>query len=286
MSEPARARPLTFVVTGASTGIGRAVAEELTGRGHTVWATVRSTADRDAVAVALGPTGQVLRVDITDDEAVRAAGERIAAAGPVHGLVNNAGAAISGPLEYLPLDAFRRQLAVNLTGQLAVTQAVLPALRAARDRHERARIVTIGSIGGRIAGPMLGPYHASKFGLVGLTDTLRAELRPAGIEVILIEPGAVATPIWDRGIRAADLLTAELPAEAAARYRRQIESVRTAADRSARRGLDPRRAARPIVAALLDERTPPRRLVGVDARIAGLIARLPFRLRYRLTAAR
>ena len=111
--------------------------------------------------------------------------------------MNNAGLALPGPLEFLPLASLREQLEVNLIGQLAVTQAMLPALR-----RGAGRIVMIGSIGGRIAGPMLGAYCTSKFGLVGLTDALRAELAPSRLRVILIEPGAVKTPIWSRGVGA------------------------------------------------------------------------------------
>ena len=180
----------SYLVTGASTGIGRACVAALAGTGARVWATVRSDADAESLRDQHGQSVSVVRLDLTDPDSVLAAGERICAAGPLSGLVNNAGVALPGPLEYIPMDVFRRQIEVNLVGQLAVTQAALPALRKARERASKARIVMIGSIGGRIATPMLGPYHASKFGLVGLTDTLRAELAPSGIQVVLVEPGA------------------------------------------------------------------------------------------------
>ena len=153
-------------MTGASTGIGRAVADELAGAGALVWACVRTDQDEKSLQRQHGPAVRVLRMDVTDDGSVSAAAERVLAAGPLHGLVNNAGVALAGPLEYLPLEVFRRQIEVNLTGQLSVTQAMLPALRQARAQGAPARIVMIGSIAGRIAGSMLGPYHASKFGLV------------------------------------------------------------------------------------------------------------------------
>jgi NAD(P)-dependent dehydrogenase (short-subunit alcohol dehydrogenase family) len=198
--------------------------------------------------------------------------------------VNNAGVALPGPLEFLPIAALRDQLEVNLLGQLAVTQAVLPALRAARD--PTGRIVMVGSIGGRIAAPMLGAYHAAKFGLVGLTDTLRAELAPWHIRVILIEPGAIATPIWTRGGAAASRLIEQMPDRARHLYAAQMARARENADRSARDGLPPAAAAAVIARALTDPRPRPRYLVGRDALAASVVARLPYRLRYRLTAAR
>ena len=274
------------MVTGASTGIGRACVHALVNGGGHVWATVRSDADQAALERDHPGAVTVLRLDVTDADAVRAAGAQVAAAGPVNGLVNNAGVALPAPLEAIPLEVFRRQIEVNLIGQLAVTQAMLPALRKAREQGDRARIVMVGSIGGRVAAPMLGAYHASKFGLVGLADTLRAELAPSGIPVIMIEPGAIATPIWDRGTQAADDLVAQVPAEALDRYSGQIETARRGAARSAKRGLPPARVAEVIVKALTADNPRPRVLVGQDAHAAAVVAQLPHRLRYRLTAAR
>ena len=272
------------LVTGASTGIGAATVAELVGRGFRVWAGVRTEDAAVRLAAEYGGRVRVLRLDVTDPEAVAAAGEQVTAAGPLHGLVNNAGVALPGPLEFLPVAALREQLEVNLLGQLAVTQAMLPVLRAAHD--PAGRIVMVGSIGGRIAGPMLGAYHAAKFGLVGLTDTLRAELAPWNIRVILIEPGAIATPIWTRGGATADRLAEQMPARAGQLYAGQIAQARRNAARSARNGLPPAAAAAVIARALTDARPRPRYLVGRDALAASLIARLPYRLRYRLTAAR
>jgi NAD(P)-dependent dehydrogenase (short-subunit alcohol dehydrogenase family) len=272
------------LVTGASTGIGAATVAELVGRGFLVWAGVRGEDAAARLADEHGEKVRVLRLDVTDPDAVAAAGEQVKAAGPLHGLVNNAGVALPGPLEFLPIAALRDQLEVNLLGQLAVTQAVLPALRAARD--PAGRIVMVGSIGGRIAAPMLGAYHAAKFGLVGLTDTLRAELAPWHIRVILIEPGAIATPIWTRGGAAASRLVEQMPDRARHLYAAQMARARENADRSARDGLPPAAAAAVIARALTDPRPRPRYLVGRDALAASVVARLPYRLRYRLTAAR
>jgi len=271
----------SVLVTGASTGIGAATVAELVSRGFRVWAGVRGEDAAARLADEHGDSVRLLRLDVTDAAAVAAAGEQVTAAGPLHGLVNNAGVALPGPLEFLPVAAVREQLEVNLLGQLAVTQAMLPALRAAA-----GRIVMVGSIGGRIAAPMLGAYHASKFGLVGLTDTLRAELAPWHIRVILIEPGAIATPIWSRGAATADRLEGQLPAKARDLYAGQIAQARKNATRSARNGLPPAAVAAVVARALTTPRPRPRYLVGRDAQVASVIARLPYRLRYRLTAAR
>jgi len=143
----------------------------------------------------------------------------------------------------------------------------------------------IGSIGGRIAAPMHGAYHAPKSGMAGLAGTLRAELAPPGIKVILIEPGAIATPIWDRGAAAGNQLLAGVPEEGRQRYADQIAAAQSPAARSAKRGLPPARAAQAVVKALTTASPRPRYLIGPDAHAAAVAARLPYRLRYRLTAA-
>jgi NAD(P)-dependent dehydrogenase (short-subunit alcohol dehydrogenase family) len=208
---------------------------------------------------------------------VTAADQRVLAGGPLTGLVNNAGVALPAPLEHIPIEVFRRQLEVKLTGQLADSQAMLPALRKSREQGAGARIVMIGSIGGRIDAPMLGAYHVSKFGKVGLADTLRAELAPAGIRVILIEPGAIATPIWDRGAAAGNELLAGLPEEGRRRHAGQIATARSSA-------ASPRGAGRGQGA---DHRQPPAQVpdrTGRARRRGGRPA--PHRLRYRLTTAK
>ncbi|MDC7120630.1 SDR family NAD(P)-dependent oxidoreductase [Cellulomonas fimi] len=277
----------SVLVTGASTGIGRATTAALVAARFHVWATVRRPDDADSLRAEHGDAVTTLLLDITDDEAVRAAGEQVLAAGPLFALVNNAGAALPGPLEHLPLDVLRRQLEVNLVAQLSVTQAMLPALRASRDAAQDARIVMIGSIGGRLAGPVLGAYSAAKFGLVGLAGSLRAELAPSGIRVLLVEPGAIATPIWARGEAAGQAVTDAMTPEALVRYRAQIDHALANARRSAVRGAPPERVARAVVRALLDRDPAPRRVVGRDARVAAAMVRvLPHRALYRLTAAR
>jgi len=274
------------VVTGASTGIGRATVADLVSEGFLVSATVRRLEDADALREQFGDSVRPLLMDLLDEDSVRAAGAEVCASGPLFGLVNNAGAALPGPLEYLPIDTFRRQLEINLTGQLLVTQVMLPALRRSAEQAGDARIVMIGSIGGRIAGPMLGAYHASKHGLVGLTGALRAELAPFRIRVLLIEPGTIATPIWERGRTHGKELQSR-HAHSFARYAKQLQGAHAMAERGARSGQKPSVVAKAITEALTSKNPRPRRVVGRDAKVvAGMLRLLPFRAVYRFTRAR
>lgn len=276
----------SVVVTGTSTGIGRACVDELVRRGFHVWATVRREQDAEEITASHGDQVTPLILDLLDHDSVRAAARTVLEAGPLFGLVNNAGVALPGPLEYLPVEQLRRQVDINLVGQLLVTQQLLPALFASVERDHDARIVMIGSIGGRIAGPVLGAYHVSKHGLVGMADTLRAELAPYGVRVLLVEPGSIATPIWERGSAAGAEMEREMPSDAT-RYRRQIRQARDNAERQTTEGLPPARAAEIIVETLTSSRPKPRQVIGRDARIVAIMSRvLPYRLLYRLTAAR
>jgi NAD(P)-dependent dehydrogenase (short-subunit alcohol dehydrogenase family) len=278
--------PRSVVVTGASTGIGRATVGELVAAGFTVWATVRREDDAASLTAEHGAAVRPLLVDLEDHDSVRAAGEQVCADGPLFALVNNAGAALPGPLELVPIEVFRRQLDINLVGQLLMTQVMLPALFASAEQTRDARIVMIGSIGGRIAGPILGPYAAAKHGLVGLTGSLRAELAPSGIRVVLVEPGSIATPIWDRGRAAGDLVAAADP-QRAARYAEQIKGANEMSRRGSEHGLSPTVPARVILRALTAAHPKPRQTVGRDAAVIGLLVRvLPFPVVYRLLGAR
>ncbi len=262
----------TVLVTGASTGIGRTTALALAELGATVLAGVRDP----AAGEALGPTVQPVQLDVTNPEHLAALDlERL------DGLVNNAGIAISGPLEYMPLDELRRQLEVNVIAQLAVTQACLPALR-----RSRGRIVNISSIAGRVALPLYGPYTASKFALEALSDSLRRELRGTGIQVSIIEPGAIATPIWERGIASGDALWNALPPLAHERYGGLVATLRGEAEKLGTEGDPPEAVARVVVAALTAARPRTRYLVGRDAKIQAVLARvLPGRALDALLAA-
>jgi NAD(P)-dependent dehydrogenase (short-subunit alcohol dehydrogenase family) len=192
----------SVVVTGSSTGIGHGAAKELIARGFRVFGSVRKAADGERLKAEFGANFVPLLFDVTEEAAIaRAAAEvRTALNGEtLAGLVNNAGIAVAGPLLHLPLEDFRTQIEVNLTGQLAVTQAFASQLGADRAlKGEPGRIVMISSVGGRNGSPFVGAYNASKFALEGLSEALRRELMLYGIDVIIIGPGAIATPIWEK----------------------------------------------------------------------------------------
>jgi NAD(P)-dependent dehydrogenase (short-subunit alcohol dehydrogenase family) len=254
------------VVTGASTGIGEATAKHLKELGFDVYAGVRKAEDAERLRVG-GVTP--LTLDVTDSDSIAAARSELGDS-PLAGLVNNAGVAVSGPVEFVPIEELRRQLEVNLIGQVAVTQAFLPQLR-----QGRGRIVNVSSIGGRVALPLMSPYNASKFGLEAVSDSLRRELRGQGIDVILIEPGGVKTPIWRKGNSAADELLADAPPEAERLYGTLIESLRAEADKIDReRGLPPQAVAEVIGEALTARRPRTRYLVGRDAKLRARAAAL------------
>jgi NAD(P)-dependent dehydrogenase (short-subunit alcohol dehydrogenase family) len=274
------------VVTGASTGIGRATVLELVSAGFHVFGTVRREKDADGLRQQFPEVVTPLIMDLLDEDSVYAAAEVVKASGPLFGLVNNAGAALPGPLETIPLEVFRRQIEINLTGQLLVTQAMLPALHRSAEQAGDARIIMIGSIGGRLSGPMLGGYGAAKHGLVGLSSSLRAELAPFKIKVVLIEPGAIKTPIWNRGLAAGEEVQSRSP-ESNLRYAKQLEAGTRMGKRLAASGLDPSVPARVILEALLSENPAPRQVVGREAKvIAAMVRVLPFRALYRLTGVR
>jgi NAD(P)-dependent dehydrogenase (short-subunit alcohol dehydrogenase family) len=192
----------SVVVTGVSTGIGWGTAKVLIRNGLHVFGSVRKQADADRLTQEFGSAFTPLLFDITDEAAIQAAAllvrERLAGA-TLFGLVNNAGIATAGPLMHQPLEEFRYQIDVNLIGPLIVTRAFLPLLGMDRAlKGQPGRIVNISSVGGKVAAPFIGAYAASKHGLEGLSESLRRELLLYGIDVIIVGPGAVATPIWDK----------------------------------------------------------------------------------------
>jgi NAD(P)-dependent dehydrogenase (short-subunit alcohol dehydrogenase family) len=267
----------TVLITGASTGIGEATAHHLKELGFDAIGAVRRPED----AERLGSAGlRTVTLDVTDLESIAAAGAAVGD-GPLAGLVNNAGVAVAGPLEFLPLEQLRRQLEVNLIGQVAVIQRFLASLRAGR-----GRIVNVSSIGGRVALPLLGAYSMSKFGLEGMSDSLRRELRPQGVDVVVIEPGGVKTPIWRKGNELAADLQAGMPPEAGRLYGPMIEALRAETVNIERvRGIEPREVAETIAAALTAKRPRARYVVGKDAKLrAPMGAVLPDRVMDRLIA--
>lgn len=238
----------SVVVTGVATGIGWGCAKVLTGRGMRVFGSVRKPDDAARLSRELGPNFVPLLFDVTDEAAVKDAAATVAKTlngEPLFGLVNNAGIAVPGPLLYIGIDELRRQLDVNVTGQMIVTQAFAPHMIAkSPERARPGRIVMISSVGGRNAAPFLGPYSASKFALEGLSESLRRELMLFGIDVIVVAPGSVATPIWDKAEAVDVSRFAETP------FAASLKTVRDYMLSNGRKGLKPERLGRAVLRAL------------------------------------
>jgi len=192
----------SVVVTGVSTGIGWGITKVMIRRGFRVFGSVRTKQDAERLSKEFGEAYIPLLFDVTNEADVQAAARQVheqLGGETLFGLVNNAGIAVPGPLMHLPINDFRHQLEVNLVSVLTVTKAFLPLLGADRSlRGKPGRIINMSSVSGRIGYPFVGAYAASKHGLEGFSETLRRELLPYGIDVIIIGPGAVATPIWDK----------------------------------------------------------------------------------------
>jgi NAD(P)-dependent dehydrogenase (short-subunit alcohol dehydrogenase family) len=264
----------SVLITGCSTGIGRACALRLHNAGWCVFAGVRREADADALSSeGLRP----VILDVTDEASIREAMTTMAAgdgADALDGLVNNAGIAVPGPVEMLSSESLRSQLEVNLVGLAAVTRACLPMLRKAQ-----GRIVNMSSVSGRVAYPFLGAYAASKFGVEALSDALRVELRPWGIRVILVEPGSVRTPIWDKGQTGYDELRAGTQDEKWALYGDTITRFAEMTRQAGEQGMAADGVAALVEKALTARRPRARYMPGIGIRIGLKIARMmPTRL--------
>jgi NAD(P)-dependent dehydrogenase (short-subunit alcohol dehydrogenase family) len=259
----------TVLITGASTGIGRATALGLAASGWTVLAGVRKAADGEALRTAGGERVLALELDVTDQAQIDGAVERVGelAPGGLDALVNNAGIGFGGPLELVPVDDLRSQFEVNVIGPVALTQALLPALRRAR-----GRIVFVSSVGGRVAMGFTAPYAASKHAIEAIGDALRVELRSSNVQVALVEPGSVATPIWDKGRAQGDGLS--VPAELTAQYGHVPAAMNKVLEDTERRGIPPEQVAATIERALTARRMKARYLIGRDAKAMLLAKRL------------
>jgi NAD(P)-dependent dehydrogenase (short-subunit alcohol dehydrogenase family) len=258
------------LVTGASSGIGRECALRLASSGFRVFAGVRRNEDGERLrAEASGSVIPVL-LDVTDSSSIAKAAQNISRGlykGSLHGLVNNAGIAVAGPLEMLPLEALRRQLDVNVVGQIAVTQAFLPMLRAAH-----GRVIIMGSILGRVALPFVGAYSAAKFALEALAESLGMEVRPFGVSVSIIEPGNIATPIWTKSKSTAMDTAGDLNAGKWDLYRVAAESFQRYTDHASANGISASRVAQVVEKALSVRRPRTRYTVGWDSRFLGHLA--------------
>ena len=254
------------VVTGASTGIGRATALYLDQKGYRVFAGVRKSSDANRLKKEGSKKLTPITIDVTKPRSIATARQKVQRAvgkKGLAGLVNNAGIAGAGPIEHLPVEEFEKVIDVNLTGQYRVSQEFLPLVR-----KGEGTIVFITSIGGLIASPFFSPYNAAKFGLEGLADSLRRELRPwKKMKVVVVEPGSIATPIWDKGTAAVDEVSAKMRPGYQKLYGKQMQVMRKVSTETAERGLEPLEVAEVVEKAIRKRRPKTRYIVGRDAKM-------------------
>jgi NAD(P)-dependent dehydrogenase (short-subunit alcohol dehydrogenase family) len=269
------------VVTGASTGMGAAAARELATRGFHVLAGVRRDSDADALRA---PNIEPVILDITRPGQIEALAKRVdadPARRPLRALVNNAGIAVNAPVETLPLDEWRRQFEVNLFGHIAVTQALLPALLASS-----GRVVNISSVGGKIAMATYGAYAGTKFAFEAVSDSLRREVGPLGVQVVVVQPGGVSTQMSARGIATATDLAGGMTDRQNDRYGALVQAIIGQSAAMTRNGLPAGKAGLVIARAVTDRRPRTRYTIGRDAALLTRLSRvLPDRLLDRILAA-
>jgi len=258
------------VVTGASSGIGKAIALFLADRGFRVYAGVRRESDADALAATAAITSVIL--DVTNADHIAAVVDQVSTeAGTVGlaGVVNNAGIAVAGPMEFIPLQDLREQFEINVLGKVAFTQAFMPLIRSSR-----GRIVFIGSVSGLVSSRLLGSYSASKFALEAVADAFRRELHPWRIGVSIVEPGRIATPIWKKSVALAMTRLERMPPAATSHYEAVMQGVIMGAEEATRIGTPPVAVARAVHRALTDARPRTRYFVGTDAHIINVLRRV------------
>lgn len=263
----------TAILSGSSTGIGKATALALAGSGWTVLAGIRKEADGEALVRDLPPDAkgriEPVRLDVTREADIDATAALARSRGPLHAVINNAGIPVVGPVETLPISEWRRQFEVNLFGAIALTRACLPMLR-----ETKGRIVLVSSIAGLVGQPFMSPYCASKHAMEALGDALRLELRTAGVQTTLIEPGAIKTPIWERGREQTAAVEAFATPELRDLYGKAMDTVKKAAADAEAGGLPAEVVANAIERALTARRAPARVIVGRDARVGAILKRV------------
>lgn len=264
--------PRTVVVTGASTGIGAACAEYLGEKGFRVFATVRKQSDAEAIAARGRSCLKPLLLDVTDAESIAKAAQTVEAAldgAGLAGLVNNAGVSIDVPIECVEMDALRYQIEVNAIAPVAVTQAFLPLLRRAH-----GRVVNVSSVNGRVASPFSGPYCMAKFALEAFTDCLRQELADWGMHVASVEPGAIKTPMWDKGRTDQRDWADRASKEQLDLYGEGYQAFRKFHDQNAAGAVPCDAVSKAIFHALTAKTPRTRYLVGTDARVYARLAQI------------
>jgi len=274
----------SVVITGTSTGIGWGTAKVLVANGFRVFGSVRRVADAERLAAEFGPSFVPLLFDVTDEAAVKAAaadvrsalaGERLA------GLVNNAGVAVAGPLLELPIEEFRRQIDINVVGVVITTKAFAPLLGIDQQlKGPPGRIVNISSVGGQNGHPFVAPYAASKFALEGLSESLRRELLPFGVDVIVVGPGAVATPIWSKAEQVDITPYRDTP------YAQPLQRLRAYMLELGKKGFPPERIGEVVMLALTAAKPKVRYRVTPQPLQDWLVRNLPKRLADRMIGGR
>jgi NAD(P)-dependent dehydrogenase (short-subunit alcohol dehydrogenase family) len=263
----------SVLVTGASRGIGRSIVEHLASRGWDVVAGVRTEQDADALAKLDPQRISTVALDITNAGHIDALADALPP--QLDAIVNNAGIVVSGPMETLTVEDWRKQLDINVVGQFAVTQAVLPRLR-----QSRGRIVFISSINGRLSMSLIGAYSASKFALEAAADALRMELQPWGVRVVLIEPAQTDTDIWRTADTMVTDVEAALTAEQRTLYARHIAGMKKMIPMSQKMAVPAQKVADVVEQALTVRRPRPRYVVGVVPKLqVALLTTLPTRAR-------
>jgi NAD(P)-dependent dehydrogenase (short-subunit alcohol dehydrogenase family) len=268
----------SILISGASSGIGRALCLELDRRGYHVFAGVRSLADADQLRSQASPRLSGVIMDITIPGTITAACDQVSRStgGELFCLVNNAGVSIGGPLEFLPLQQLRQQLEVNLVGQLALSQACIPLIR----KSPSGRLIFVSSVGGRIAMPFNGPYSISKAGLVSMADTLRLELKPWDIPVSLLIVASVRTPIWEKAAHTAGSILRDLTPEARSLYIDRQKSAGSYYRSIGQTGMPVERVVKATLRNLESRKPREYTYVGIYAILAELMVRLlPVRFR-------
>ncbi|MCV7216506.1 SDR family oxidoreductase [Mycobacterium crocinum] len=261
----------TVLVTGAARGIGKSIVDHLAAAGWDVIGGVRSAADAEALSAL--PRVSAVMLDVTDEAQVAALPDALP--GRLDAVVNNAGIAVSGPLEGLTPAEIRQQLEVNVVGQLAVTQAVLPLLR-----ESRGRIVFISSVNGQLSAPMMGAYSASKFALEAAADALRLELRAWHISVSVVQPAQTDTDLWRNADQSVAEMEAALAPQHRALYAKHIAGMRKAIPMSQRLAVDPEKVSAVVLEALTARKPRARYPVGLATAVQmTLMTKLPTRAR-------
>lgn len=268
----------SVLVTGASRGIGNTIAAHLAANGWDVIAGVRTEEDGARIR-AENPRITPVILDVTDEKHVAALDDSLPDS--LDAVVNNAGVVVGGPLETVPIADLRRQLDINVTGQIAVTQAVLPRLR-----QSRGRVVFISSLNGKVAFPLFGPYCASKFALEAAADALRIEVKPWGIHVVVVEPAQTDTDMWRTADTVVDDTVAAMPDDARRLYDKHLVGLKKSIPTSQRMAVPPEKVAKVVEEALTARHPRARYVVGLVPKLQlALITGLPTGIRDRLVRA-